>query len=228
MNAQQLSFMLQICDGNFPNGAFSHSFGLETLIETGVVHDAATFQSALKSWFDLQLIPFDGLAAHLAWEYAHARDGAGVIRLADVVSSSLIAEQAKRGSLQIGKRSLQVLYGLVPGGITEWYWQRVCAGEVETTHGIALAVAAAEIGIEQSLSTAAVLYSALSSLVAAGVRAIPIGQTVGQQILATARRWMQEAPDFTGRTPEDISSSAVRWEIAQMNHKRLNGRLFMS
>ncbi|GMA62757.1 hypothetical protein NZD89_23415 [Alicyclobacillus fastidiosus] len=228
MNSQSFLFMLQICDGNFPNGAFSHSFGLETLIEEGRICDAKTFQEALDDWFHLQLLPFDGLAAHIAWERADALDEDGVLEVAEIVCASLLAEQSRRGALQIGKRSLQVLSGLVKRGMTQRYWEKVSAGTAQATHSIAVAVAAADLGVEQDFATKAVLYSALSGLVAAGIRAVPIGQTIGQQILATGRGWIAAAPPLSGRQVADISSAAAMWEVAQMNHKYLNGRLFMS
>ncbi|MFD1675351.1 urease accessory protein UreF [Alicyclobacillus fodiniaquatilis] len=229
MNPAQFSFMLQMGDGNFPNGAFSHSFGLETLIEAGLVVDAATFEQALADWFHLQLVPFDGLAAHIAWALTKAGDMEGLLALAELVSASLLAEQSKRGALLIGKRSLQVLHDLVPhGGATQWYWEKVAAGEACATHALALAVASAEMGIGQDFTRTAVLYSALSSLIAAAVRAVPIGQSAGQQLLATGRSWIESAPSMAGYQMADISSTAAMWEIAQMNHKALNGRLFMS
>ena len=35
--------LFQFCDSQFPTGAFSHSFGLETYIQRETVHDTETF-----------------------------------------------------------------------------------------------------------------------------------------------------------------------------------------
>lgn len=228
MNASSFSLMLQMCDGNFPNGAFSHSFGLETLIEEGLIHDASTFVDALDDWFHLQLVPFDGLAAHIAWERASASDIDGILDVAELVTASLLAEQSRRGAMQVGKRSLQVLKDLVPNGMTQVLWEKVATDQAHVTHAIALAVAAADSQVEQDFATAAVLYSGLANVVATAIRAIPIGQTKGQQILAIGRGWIRHAPSLSGHQLTDISSAAAWWEIAQMNHKYLSGRLFMS
>ena len=37
--------LFQLCDSNFPTGAFSHSYGLESYIQEDQVHDQATFPS---------------------------------------------------------------------------------------------------------------------------------------------------------------------------------------
>ena len=44
MNNNILS-LFQLCDSNFPTGAFSHSYGLESYIQEDKVHDQATFLS---------------------------------------------------------------------------------------------------------------------------------------------------------------------------------------
>ena len=47
MNPNILS-LFQLCDTNLPTGGFSHSFGLETYIQEGQVHDQATFAKWLQ------------------------------------------------------------------------------------------------------------------------------------------------------------------------------------
>ena len=48
INQAQLK-LFQFCDSQFPTGAFSYSFGLETYIQREDVHDASSFQTWLKS-----------------------------------------------------------------------------------------------------------------------------------------------------------------------------------
>ena len=38
-----LQSLLQLTSAAFPTGAFSHSYGLETFVQAGRVHDLATF-----------------------------------------------------------------------------------------------------------------------------------------------------------------------------------------
>ncbi|NJI14743.1 urease accessory protein UreF, partial [Staphylococcus agnetis] len=40
--------LFQFCDSQFPTGAFSHSYGLETYIQRNDVDDAASFQNWLE------------------------------------------------------------------------------------------------------------------------------------------------------------------------------------
>ena len=43
--------LFQLCDSNFPTGAFSHSYGLESYIQEDKVHDQATFLEWLRGVF---------------------------------------------------------------------------------------------------------------------------------------------------------------------------------
>lgn len=228
MTPDQLAFLLQVSDGNFPNGAFSHSFGLETLIDQGVIVDGHSFRQELEDWLYLQLFPFEGLAAHLAWAYAKDADIASILQIAQIVTASILPSQAKMGTLQIGQRSLQVFHELLSHGMTSQYWTQVQEKRSQPVFFIALSVAAADIGISQELTVTTVLYTALSNMVTAAVRAIPLGQTAGQRILADCRRWLEKIPIYQGYTMEDLSATSPLWEIAQMNHKYQDGRLFMS
>lgn len=60
--------LFQFCDSQFPTGAFSHSFGLETYIQRDAVKDAATFKAWLQLFLDEQLTYSDGLAMRLVYQ----------------------------------------------------------------------------------------------------------------------------------------------------------------
>ncbi len=47
--------LFQFCDSQFPTGAFSHSFGLETYIQRNIIHDDHTFIAWLKMFLQEQL-----------------------------------------------------------------------------------------------------------------------------------------------------------------------------
>ena len=60
--------LFQLCDSNFPTGAFSHSYGLESYIQENLVHDQDTFAQWLHVYLNEQLIYSDGLASRLVYE----------------------------------------------------------------------------------------------------------------------------------------------------------------
>ena len=73
MNNNTLS-LFQLCDSNFPTGAFSHSYGLETYIQEDKVHDQESFFQWLCVYLNEQLIYSDGLACRLVYEALEKED----------------------------------------------------------------------------------------------------------------------------------------------------------
>lgn len=67
--------LLQLCDSNFPSGAFSHSFGLETYIQEQVIVDKESFKTAISAYVDKQLVFSDGLACRLSYEILESSRG---------------------------------------------------------------------------------------------------------------------------------------------------------
>ena len=63
-------FLLQVNDALFPIGGYSHSQGLETYIQQGIVHDEKTAADYIRRKLKLNLACTDLLGVRLAYEYA--------------------------------------------------------------------------------------------------------------------------------------------------------------
>ena len=71
--------LFQFCDSQFPTGAFSHSFGLETYIQNNIVHDVNSFQQWLTMFLKEQLTYRDGLTIRLVVEALEQNDSATIL-----------------------------------------------------------------------------------------------------------------------------------------------------
>jgi urease accessory protein len=49
MSPESLLALLQFSDGLFPAGAYAHSFGLETYVQSGAVSNAAQAESVIRA-----------------------------------------------------------------------------------------------------------------------------------------------------------------------------------
>jgi urease accessory protein len=92
---------------------------------------------------------------------------------------------------------------------------------------VALAVAAEGVPLKPALAAFAGAF--VANLVSAGVRAIPIGQTDGQRIIAALAPAVEET---AGRAEtaslDDLGGAAHRADIASMKHETQYTRLFRS
>lgn len=223
-----LSFM-QLCDSNFPSGAFSHSFGLETYIYEGVIYDAATFEAALRTFVVNQMAYTDALACRLAYEAIETGRFDDVIELDHVLLALSLARETREGTRRIGERMAKLCTDLYGNTLIDRYYQCIRQKEANGHPSIVFALAAHHLQAEKKDAIAAHVFSSVHSLIQNAVRAIPLGQTDGQRILLALQPLIQQIADQTEMmTEEELGMNMPGLEIAQMRHEQLPVRLFMS
>ena len=67
-------FLLQVNDALFPIGGYSHSYGLETYIQKGIVHDEDSAQEFIHKRLKYNFSYNEFMAVRLAFEYALRED----------------------------------------------------------------------------------------------------------------------------------------------------------
>jgi len=228
MNNQLLS-LLQLCDSNFPTGAFSHSFGLESYIQENKVHNAETFFEWLKVYLHEQLVYSDGLASHLVYEALMDEDLQQIWQLDRLLTVQNLPRETREGTQMIGDRMLKLtetLYGLP---ILHQYRDQLKNKHVSCHPAIVFSMAAHGLKVTLQDTILFYLYSAISSQVQNAVRSIPLGQTAGQII---SHRFIPELTLAVNRimelTIDDFGIVSPGIELSQMKHERVNIRIFMS
>lgn len=226
----RLLSLLQLCDSNFPSGAFSHSFGLETYIYEQGIHNTATFQAALHTYMDTQVTYTDGLACRLAYEYVKDGKVKKLWELDAMLSALALARETREGNRRIGERLVKlcsVLYSEFV--LLAEYEQRIRKKESYGHSAIAFALVAYYLEINQRETIAAYIYSVVQSLIQNAVRAVPLGQTDGQKLLLFLQPLIQQAVEKIEKADsEELGMTSPGLEIAQMRHEHLPVRLFMS
>lgn len=223
-----LSFM-QLCDSNFPSGAFSHSFGLETYIYEGSIYDAGTFEAAMRIYMSNQMAYTDALACRLAYEAIEQEQFGQVIELDILLLALSLPKETREGTRRIGERMAKLCMDLYDSPLIRQYYEAIRRKEVSGHPSIVFALAAHHLQADKTEAIAAHLFSGVHSLIQNAVRAIPLGQTDGQRILLSLQPLIQEIADRAEQMAEDeLGMSMPGLEVAQMRHEQLPVRLFMS
>ncbi|MGX9134236.1 urease accessory protein UreF [Rummeliibacillus sp. JY-2-4R] len=228
MNNQILS-LFQLCDSNFPTGAFSHSYGLESYIQEDIVHDQGSFIQWLQVYVNEQLIYSDGLASRLVYEALEEDDLEKVWKLDQMLTVQNLPRETREGTQRIGERMLFLVQSLYDIPIFSTYLERIRNKQSFGHPAIVFAIVGHHLGVQKSTTTLYYLYSTVSSLVQNAVRAIPLGQTAGQKTLQQFQETLVKATEKIQHLDEDdfgIVSPGL--ELSQMKHERVNIRIFMS
>lgn len=221
--------LLQLCDSNLPNGAFSHSFGLETYIQEEKVIDKSTFAEWIRVYIEEQLVYTDGLAFRFVYD-ALAREQWDEVwtwdRMITVQNFSL---EAREGNVRMGQRFVQLGLELYDSPVLAEYQDRVKTQRSFGHPAIAFAIITQHLHIPLPIALLSFLYSSTASLIQNGVRGIPLGQTDGQRLIQEAQIPLRQAAKRIAELDENqfgITSPGL--ELSQMRHERLHIRLFMS
>lgn len=217
---------LQLADSAFPSGAFSQSFGLETAILDGRVHDAAGVAGWIEAYLNGALAPLDGRAMALFLNAA-----APLGELDAVLSAALFPAEVRSATRRLARATLEayLAMGLADPAVTE-YRAAIASGAAHGHHALACAIGYRAIGATVADAVRGYTGAAVAALASVAARAIPLGQRdVG------ALRWSLRgridalaAAAAAVRSIDELGSCAVSWEIDAMCHAQLDGRLFAS
>lgn len=217
--------LLQLCDSNFPSGAFSHSFGFETYIYNEKINNEKTFREALCAYIRTQLTYIDGLACRLTYDFLQKQSKDDVWRLNEILAALCLARETREGTRMIGERMWKLCREIYPFEI----WNDDKEKRDYIHPAIVFAIVCDHLKIPKDIAVLSYLYTSVQTLVQNAVRGIPLGQTDGQKLLVFVQPYLIEAVQtIDALTEEDLGAVTPGLEIAQMQHEQLSVRLFMS
>lgn len=228
MDNQELA-LFQLCDSNFPTGAFSHSYGLETYIQEERVHDSLTLSQWLRSYVLGQLVYADGLAVRFTHGALDRGDMEKVWELDRLLYVQNLPRETREGTQKMGDRMLTLVSSLYDAPHFAQYRERIRQKQSYGHPAIVFTMAGHHLGIPWATTLLYYLYSVTTSLVQNAVRAIPLGQTAGQQVIQQFQTVLTEATAKVEQLDaEDFGIVAPGLELAQMIHEHVHVRIFMS
>lgn len=221
--------LLQAGDSFYPTGSYAHSFGLEGLVQEGVVHDRETLRrfimcSALPGLRHVDL----PLAVH-AWRAFGERDWTMIGELCVLSSALKTAREARGASEMIGRQRAELAARLRDCPLAREFARRATAESWPMSAPISAALEGRILGAPLAAILAAMTYGAVSSLLAAAMKILRIGQNAAQSLLTEALAATPELIAAAERTPMDEIGWFNPWtDIASARHEKSDTRMFIS
>jgi len=222
--------LLQLGDSALPIGGYSHSWGLEVAIESGSVRTAGGLETWVRLWLHGAVGPFEGVLVGSACRAALRGDWTSALAYNDFLDAGITPRTLRQASRSMGDQLLQLAEA--------WPWasDTIATLQGATTperagwhHAIVFATLAAAAGSSPVDAVAVYLHQAALGCIGAGVRAIPIGHTHGQQILARLHGEIEAlAEEFAQREPETAGSFCPAYEVLCHAQANLYTRIFRS
>jgi urease accessory protein len=230
-NARWLVGLLQAGDSFYPTGGYAHSFGLEGLVELGVVHDRET----LRAFFLLSALPTLRhaelpLAAHAyaALDPA-APDWARVAELNTLAHALKSPRELRLATENIGRQRAELLSRLHAHPLAADYLARAAVDSWPFSAAVAAALEGRVLGAPRDAVLAGITYSTLSATLAAAMKLLRLGQNAGQSLLT---EMLGHAPELIA-TATTIPLAEIGWfnpwlDIASARHETADARMFIS
>ena len=221
-----LARLLRLASPMLPVGAFSYSQGLESAVEQGWVHDAASTQRWIEDALSLSIARFEApvwCRLYRAWE---ANDPAAVAHWNDFLTAARESAEFRAETLQMGYslRTLAVDSGeFDPRALTQL--------TVLQDPGFATAFTflCVQWQMRERQGLLGYLWAWVENQVSAAIKVVPLGQTAGQQLLASLSPYLPAVVDgATSMGDDELSNCAPGLAIASCQHETQYSRLFRS
>lgn len=202
--------LIQWLSPSFPTGAFACSHGLEQAIADGTVRTAADFADWLR-----------GILSHGAgWQDAvllalTLRPGADLPALAGLARALAPSAERLTETLDQGTAFARTVSALTGRAVEA------------APLPVAIGQAAAPLDLPAEEVVAMALQAFASNLVTVATRAVPLGQTEGQAVLAGLRDRIAElAARAVTATEDDLGNAAIAADLQSMRHETLDVRIY--
>jgi urease accessory protein len=221
--------MLQMGDSFYPTGSYAHSFGLEGLVQAGVVRDRATLreflrQSVLPALQQAEL----PLTVH-AWHALGAGDWVQVAELCRLSAALKTAREARLAADNIGRQRAELLVSLRAHPLATEYLRRAAEAGWPFSPAVSAALEGRVLGAPLPAVLGGVAYATLASLLSAAMKLLRIGQNGAQTLLTEVLAEVSAIIEAALVVPRDDIGWFNPWlDIAAARHETSDARMFIS
>ena len=225
-------WLLHLSDSALPIGSTAHSFGLETMVESGLL-DVGRLQLFLTDYLQESGV-MEGTfcaAAHRLVSPRKATFEDEWNSLNNRLGAYRPARESRTASATLGRRFLSLVAEMT--GSTEFRDVVTRAGTIgmDIHHSAAFGLVGGILGIDEKITVRAFLHQSLTSMISSCQRLLPLGQVLASRILWNLKPEICRVSISCvseASLPDDPVSFTPSIEMGAMRHPALRTRLFIS
>jgi urease accessory protein len=227
VTANALLQLMWLASPALPVGGFSYSEGLEAAVESALVRDEAQARSWLLDQLHLSLARSDLAVVAKAFKAWSRSDLAQIAELNAWITTTRETSELRQQTEQMGRSMVEWLKNR--GEPTDARVAELKALTPAPTWPVAFALAALQTGAPLREALLSFAFGWAENMVQAALKAVPLGQSAGQRVLAALIERIPAAVDAaTALMDSERQAFAPMLAILSAQHEVQYSRLFRS
>ncbi|WP_246027880.1 urease accessory protein UreF [Paenibacillus xylaniclasticus] len=219
----------QLLDSAIPIGGFSHSFGLETMVQEGRMASSSQLETYVRTMLTHSWATSDAMVIKAVYRDAPLEEWDRLWSVERLVHMQRLAIETRQGVEKMGKRLLKLSTDIWPelnmADVTASVKEGHCLATLPLVHGIICL----QLGVSLQQACESYFYTSIVTTINSALRLMSIGQTEGQRLIARLTPVTEQAWSIAAKLePEEAYANMPMAEIAMLRHETLYSRLFMS
>lgn len=224
-----LGSLLHLSDPTLPIGGYTHSNGLETYVQEGIVCNAATAKNFVEHMLRYNIKYNDAAIMKLAFDATAAQDMETIIALDQECTALKSPMEIRQASQKLGLRLIKIFRRQKNFVLITAYEQAIKDKNADAHYCIAFGMYAQLLGLPLPEALFAFYFNATVGMITNSVKLVPLGQLDGQDILFELQPLLKQLAEETRNIDRNlVGLCSIAFDIRCMQHERLYSRLYMS
>lgn len=221
--------LLQLSDPALPVGGFSHSAGLETYVQLGIVNNAVTAEAFVRGMLSQNIHFTDAAIVSLAYDAIATLQVNEIRQLDDLCTAVKLPKEMRLASQKLGVRLIKIFQSVCNNELLNQYAIAIQKKQLTGHYCIAFGIIANALQITKADALTGFYYNAATGFVTNSVKLVPLSQQAGQELLFSLQPLIiQLVQNNLQPDKEMIGVCCPGFDIRSMQHEQLYSRLYMS
>lgn len=224
----ELLRVLQLGDSMLPVGSFSFSNGLESAIQSGLVHNLTTLESFVRTAL-ASAATSDGVGLLHAHRAALAGEWQRILEIDRSIFNRKLNEEMRVMTIRMGLKLAELAEHLEKDSQVSNWRAAIKRSETPGTYPVAQALVFAAHQLSEQQAFAVQQYGLATMMLGAALRLMKIHHLEAQDLLFRFNQTAESAyQEIVGTALEDMAAFAPQWDILASVHVKSHVRMFMN